>query len=493
MPDVDDITLLREYADGHSESAFAGIVDRHINLVYSVALRYVGTAPDAQDVTQAVFIVLAQKATGLRQRTALTGWLYETTRFTAMNFLTSKIRRQAREQKAYMQSTLNDSDSDNFWRQLAPLLEEAMTRLSEKERTLVALRFFENKSAAETAVLMGIQEWAAHKRAARAMEKLRRFFLKRGIASTTATLAGVISANSVQAAPGMLAKAVTATAFTKGAMASTSTLTLVKGTLKIMAWSKANTLLIASLVVLLAVGTTTVTVEEIKIHGPQAWQKRLDTSVLDRVSRQAKILPALRSRPKGINGWDEYHGMLLGLDQSMAEIVYAAYNDGSAPPISRARIIFSVPVPEGTYDYISNVPKNQLEALQQEIKKEFGLVGRREVIETNVLVLTVRNPNAAGLKQSASGDVHVSRSNGIISLSNLPISYLPTLLEDNLRDSQRSLLGTPVMDRTGLTGFYDLKWDSKHEGLEKAVLDQLGLELVPGHDSVEFLVMDKAN
>ena len=110
-----------------------------------------------------------------------------------------------------MQSTLNDSGTESLWRQLAPMLEEAMARLSEKERTLVVLRFFENKSAAETATLLGIQEWAAYKRASRAMEKLRQFFAKRGIVSVTATLAAAISANSVQAAPAMLAKAVTAT------------------------------------------------------------------------------------------------------------------------------------------------------------------------------------------------------------------------------------------------------------------------------------------
>jgi RNA polymerase sigma factor (sigma-70 family) len=249
MPDANDIALLQEYLDHNSETAFTGLVQRHINLVYSVALRFTGNPPDAQDVTQAVFIILAQKAGSLRQRTTLTGWLYETTRFTAMRFLRTKARREVREQEACMQSTLNDSNPENVWRQLAPLLEEAMARLSEKERILVALRFFENKSAAETAALLGIQEWAAHKRAARAMEKLRQFFIKRGIASTMATLAGAISANSVQAAPAMLAKTVTATAFAKGATASASTLTLIKGALKIMAWTKAQTAIVSAVVV----------------------------------------------------------------------------------------------------------------------------------------------------------------------------------------------------------------------------------------------------
>src|SRR5205809_716758 len=111
MPDLNDIDLMREYAEGHSEPAFASLVQRHINLVYSVALRYVGNSQDAKDVTQAVFIILVQKAASLRHRTTLTGWLYETTRFTARQLLRTRARQQAREQEAYMQSTLNDSNA----------------------------------------------------------------------------------------------------------------------------------------------------------------------------------------------------------------------------------------------------------------------------------------------------------------------------------------------------------------------------------------------
>src|SRR5258706_11656787 len=53
----------------------------------------------------------------------------------------------------------------------------------------------------ETAAALGIQEWAARKRVERALEKLQQFFAKRGVSSTAATIAGAISANSVQAAP----------------------------------------------------------------------------------------------------------------------------------------------------------------------------------------------------------------------------------------------------------------------------------------------------
>src|ERR1022692_677926 len=110
MPEVNDMALIRQYADRGSESAFTDLVHRHIHLVYSVAFRYVGNSPDAQDVTQAVFVILAKKAGSLRQRATLTGWLYETTRFTCGALLRTKGRQRAREQEAYMQSTLDDSE-----------------------------------------------------------------------------------------------------------------------------------------------------------------------------------------------------------------------------------------------------------------------------------------------------------------------------------------------------------------------------------------------
>jgi RNA polymerase sigma factor (sigma-70 family) len=262
MPDANDMDLVREYARDHSEPAFAGLVQRHINLVYSVALRCTGNSEDAQDVTQAVFIILARKAASLRDRTVLTGWLYETTRFTAARFIRTRVRRQIREQEAYMQSSSNEPDPDGVWRQLSPLLEEAMTQLGEKDRALLALRFFENKSGAETAAALGIQEWAVHKRTSRAVEKLRTFFGRRGISVSAGVLIAAVSANSLQAAPTGLAATVTAVA-AKGAAVSGSTLTLVKGALKLMAWAKAKTVIIATAGVILATGATAIVVKEI--------------------------------------------------------------------------------------------------------------------------------------------------------------------------------------------------------------------------------------
>jgi RNA polymerase sigma factor (sigma-70 family) len=241
MPDVTDMELVRNYCQQGSEDAFAGLVGRHINLVYSAALRQVGIAAHAEEITQAVFVILARKAGRLRPDTVLEAWLYETTRLTALSFLRGERRRQWREQEAYMQSTLQESTGAAAWTQLAPLLDEAMARLGKKDREAVVLRFFKEKSLGEVAVALQITETAAQSRVHRAVEKLRRSITKRGVALPAAIIIGAISANAVQAAPVTLAKTVTAVAVVKGAAASTSTLTLIQGALKIMAWTKAKT------------------------------------------------------------------------------------------------------------------------------------------------------------------------------------------------------------------------------------------------------------
>jgi RNA polymerase sigma factor (sigma-70 family) len=262
MTEPDDMQLLREYATGNSEAAFAALVQRHVNLVYSAALRHVGHPDQAQDVTQAVFVILARKSASLRRETVLTGWLYQTARLTAASFLRGEIRRQRREQESSMQSTTDQPQSDAAWEQLAPLLDDAMGRLGQLDRNLLLLRFFEGKSAAEAAAALHLNEPAARRRCTRAIEKLRRFFFRRGVESTTATIAETISTHSVQIAPALLAKTVTALALAKGATASASTLTLIKGALTFMAWTKIRTAVVVGIAAVFTISTATVAVKK---------------------------------------------------------------------------------------------------------------------------------------------------------------------------------------------------------------------------------------
>ena len=252
---TDDMELVREYARQDSGEAFAALVSRHVNLVYSVALRQTGDAHLAEEITQAVFIVLARKAKSLGDKTILSGWLCRTARNVSANALTIQRRRQRREQEAYMQSLLNEPTADERWRQIAPLLDAALARLGGKDHDAIVLRFFENKELKQVGAALGVSEDAAKKRVSRALEKLRRFFFKRGVDSKAATIGETISANSIQAAPVALAKSATVVALTKGAAASISTATLAKATLVAMKTKILIATAAATAVVILGTGT----------------------------------------------------------------------------------------------------------------------------------------------------------------------------------------------------------------------------------------------
>jgi hypothetical protein len=157
---------------------------------------------------------------------------------------------------------------------------------------------------AEVGQFLGLAENTAQKRVSRALEKLRKFFTKRGVNSTTAILAGAISTNSIQAAPVALAKSVTAMAIAKGAAASGSTLTLIKGALKIMAWTKAKMAIVGAAGIILATSVSVVVVEKANLvqgKTESEWIKSIKYGLgLDETQLSAQIRSWRSLGPKGI-------------------------------------------------------------------------------------------------------------------------------------------------------------------------------------------------
>src|ERR1017187_10416649 len=224
---TDDMALVREYARSNSEQAFATLVSQHVNLVYSVALCQVHDPHLAEEIAQAVFIILSREAKSLGPKTILSGWLCRTARYVSANTLSIQRRRQFREQEAHMESILNEPEP-GVWNQIAPLLDEALSCLGEKEHDAVVLRFLDGKELKQVGAAMGTTEDAARMRVNRGLEKLREFFAKRGVTLSATAIAGAVAANSIQAAPAGLAAAITAAALSGTTITTTAVIAATK-------------------------------------------------------------------------------------------------------------------------------------------------------------------------------------------------------------------------------------------------------------------------
>jgi len=224
----EDAELLRRYVAERSEAAFADLVRRHVDLVYSTALRLVrGDTHKAEDVTQQVFIEVARQAKRLAGHPALTGWLYTTTRRTVWRLLRSDLRRVAREQEA-MNQIFGESAPSQDWEQVGPVLDDAMDELAERDRIAVLLRFFKKKSLREVGEELGLTENAARMRVERALDKLRVRLESKGVRSTSTALALAISGSAVNSAPAGLAASVAGASLAGAAAETGTTLSIIK-------------------------------------------------------------------------------------------------------------------------------------------------------------------------------------------------------------------------------------------------------------------------
>ncbi len=216
---MDDRELLRDYVEYHSEQAFSELVRRHVNLVFGTAQRIVRDAAAAQDIVQAVFIRLANKAWTIRDGNALASWLYRATYNEACNAVRKESRRRQHETEAMIFAD-DEVATPAAWERLGPLVDEAMQRLSRVEQTAVVLRYFEGKSMEETGAALGTTEAAARMRLSRAMEKIRKHFARGGVTIGASALVLAFSTHACKAAPAALAASVAHTSLAGAGSAS---------------------------------------------------------------------------------------------------------------------------------------------------------------------------------------------------------------------------------------------------------------------------------
>lgn len=206
-----DLELLHKYVHEGCEAAFAEVVQRHVDVVYSTALRQLHAPQLAEDVCQTVFLDLARNITRLRADTVLGAWLYQVARRTAVDLIRSETRRQVREQIAYDMNTLENNSSG--WEQVQPVLDDCLAELEEVDRMAILLRFLQGKSLQEVGLAIGLSDDAAQKRVSRALDKLRNVFQRRGVTVGTGALTAMLATQALQAAPvGLVSAVTTATA-----------------------------------------------------------------------------------------------------------------------------------------------------------------------------------------------------------------------------------------------------------------------------------------
>ena len=307
--------LVRAYAEDRSESAFAELARRHVDFVYSTAKRLVQDGHLAQDVAQGVFVALARNAAQLRDRPTLVGWLHRTAQNIAAQTVRTDVRRRRREQEAAAMNELLRPEADPDWESIAPQLDDALNELSEADRDVVFLRYFEKKTAREIAQIAGGSQESVHKRAQRAVERLRAVFARRGIAAGVGGLAAVISAQAVQAAPAGLAAAFTAAALAGASLPATATNSAIVATTKIIAMTTAQKLVVAA--------TVSVLTGAIIYEASQAAQLRRQNQALEQLqAQQPPQEPAAPAAPAAVAAApaDGNHQELLKLRGEVASL-----------------------------------------------------------------------------------------------------------------------------------------------------------------------------
>jgi RNA polymerase sigma factor (sigma-70 family) len=263
---MDDWQLLRDYAIRGDQRAFGELVHRHTNMVMAAAVRQVRDRHLAEDVAQAVFMILARKAASLAPGTIISAWLLTAVRYASANALRMRTRRLLHERKAgeamrmfRNEWTARSPSQQAEWSDVSPVLDEAMGRLRRSDREALSLRFFEQRSIRDVGRVMGVNEETAKKRVSRAVNRLRELVEPRRFSLPASALAIMLQRNAVESSSPGLACHLTDGALTAECeLAATPALEIARSTVALLAWNKIRVVAVALILLLVAAGPTLV-------------------------------------------------------------------------------------------------------------------------------------------------------------------------------------------------------------------------------------------
>jgi RNA polymerase sigma factor (sigma-70 family) len=261
--DLSDSQLLHRFLtarDGADQDAFSALVERHGPMVLGVCREVLGNPHDAQDAFQATFLVMARKASSVKNADSLASWLHGVALRVAARARSEAARRRTHERR-FATLQVQERAAEASQPEPCPELHEELARLPRRYREPVVLCYLEGLTSEQAAVRIGCPAGTVWSRLSRARQRLRRSLVRRGVALPAAALAVGLTSPAQATPPAVLFDATVRAALgfarrraTEGAFSSRSAIKLATGVLHAMTISKMKTVCAAAVVCALALG-----------------------------------------------------------------------------------------------------------------------------------------------------------------------------------------------------------------------------------------------
>src|SRR5690606_37428584 len=144
MPES-DASLLKSFAARRDKKTFRALADRYLGLIFHTALRRTSNRQLAEEVSQNDLCALAKKASALAPRPEhLPAWLHRAAVLEHLKAMRTESAHQRRKRIAKSHGSMEAPGEESAWSEAVPVLDGALDKLSEADRTVLLIHFLEN-------------------------------------------------------------------------------------------------------------------------------------------------------------------------------------------------------------------------------------------------------------------------------------------------------------------------------------------------------------